>query len=134
MKRLDALGKREFNQQMRVRSGRLSEQLAQDWKKNTLPGLFADACQNELQNEYEEMAAIEKNLADARQAYASSFAAIALDVKRLEAMETSLRDLAITPNTRREMADFFQHVYAAYRKAQEDAQKDKTPPAANPKG
>jgi len=122
MDQLVALGKKQFDQQLQLQATHLSEQILKDWKNQTLPGILADSSYSALQDDYQKLNTIEANLQTARQTYNDSFSSIAMDMKKLDVIKSSLQNLAITPDTRKELEDFFSALYSAYQKSQKGNQ------------
>lgn len=123
MKRLDALGQDDLTQRMELQAMEISDKLLLNWEEKTLPGQFRDAIFSEMQKDFSLIEDIESNLASARQKYASGYSEISMETKKLIAAQNGLEDLAIKSETQRDLAVFLKAVYAAYRDAQKERER-----------
>jgi hypothetical protein len=122
MGELTSLSRRQTEQQMELAALKISDQLVEQWQKQSLPGVFRQNFLDLVRADYDRLRSAEAALDQARQQYAEDLKTVTLKLNLLKDVENKLVRLSETSGQAREAAQLLQVLYASYEITQKKEQ------------
>ena len=111
----------QLNQFFNLGSMEATAQILTDWENATLPKRIRDRVAESVEERRVRLLAVDKQIDDARRAYADAYQSVQLNVAQLKAAQSATAFLAVPEDRRQTTVEFIQTVARVYQKLREDA-------------
>jgi hypothetical protein len=120
----------QLNQFFNLGSMEATAQILTDWENATLPKRIRDRVAESVEERRLRLLAVDKQIDDARRAYADAYQGVQLNVGQLKAAQSATAILAVPEDRRRTTVEFIQTVARVYQKLRDEAKS--APEKSNP--